>query len=175
MRTLLIVGAAATLAATLAACHRQPVASSPSMSATAGPSALARIYYWRARPGKVAEYSRYICQLAEPIDHEAQRHGAFVSVTTMLAPDTTGAWTHVRMFKLRDSVQLAGLSKALDDAGVAIEPDSAKRRARGAYSASLRDAAGSETVTLPTGDITSLRLPGLGGRPIREGSSPCGS
>ena len=171
MRTLLIAG----VAASLAACHRAPMATSPGMNASAGPPAIARIYYWRARPGKVAEYSRYICQLAEPIDHEAQRHGAFVSVTTMLAPDTTGAWTHVRMFKLRDSTQLAGLSKALDDAGIAIEPDSAKRRARGTYSASLRDAAGSETLTLPTGDITALHLPGLGGRPIREGASPCAS
>src|ERR1043166_3689129 len=103
---------------------------------------LARVLYWRAKPGKVAEYTRYIRDVAEPIDPEAQRHGAFISITTLMAPDTTGPWTHMRIFILRDSAQLAGLSAALDAAGVALEPDSAKRRARGEYSATLRDAAG---------------------------------
>ncbi len=51
----------------------------------------------------------------------------------------------MRIFVLRDSAQLAGLSAALDAAGAAIEPDSAKRRARSAYGATLRDAVGSAT------------------------------
>lgn len=109
---------------------------------------LAQIYYWRAKPGKLEEYSRYIRDLAEPIDHEAQRRGAFLSVTTYIAHDTASAWTHMRVFILRDSVQLKGLSVALDSAGIRLEPDSTKRRVRGTYSASLRDRVGAVTVEL---------------------------
>lgn len=109
---------------------------------------LAQIYYWRAKPGKLDEYSRYIRDLAEPIDHEAQRRGAFLSVTTYVAHDTASAWTHMRVFILRDSTQLRGLSTALDSAGIRLEPDSTKRRSRGAYSASLRDRVGAVTTEL---------------------------
>jgi hypothetical protein len=111
----------------------------------AGSEMLARVYYWRAKPGKFGEYTDYIRNLAEPIDHEAQRHGAFVSVTTYVGSDTSSTWTHMRVFVLRDSAQLAGLSAALDAAGVTVEPDSAKRRARSQYGATLRDPAGSGT------------------------------
>jgi len=90
----------------------------------------------------MAEYSRYIRDAAEPIDHEAQRRGAFLSVTTYVARDTTSTWTHMRVFILRDSAQLAGLSAALNAAGIALEPDSTKRRVRSEYSATLRDRAG---------------------------------
>jgi len=107
---------------------------------------LARIYYWRARPGKLAEYDRYIRDVAEPIDREALRAGAFLSVTTYVARDSASAWTHMRVFVLRDSAQLAGLSGALDAAGRRVEPDSARRRMRGEYSATLRDRAGDATV-----------------------------
>lgn len=152
MRTHSVAIAAATAALSLAACHnpRPPEASAPvpAIDGLPATATLARIYYWRAHPGKVDEYTRYITDLAEPIDHEAQRRGAFISITTIRAADTTGPWTHARIFKLRDSAQLAGLSKALDDAGIAIEPDSAKRRARNTYSATLRDAAGSATIDL---------------------------
>ena len=118
------------------------------MTTQAAPStggSLARVYYWRAKPGKLTEYTDYIERLAEPIDHEAQRRGAFLSVTTYMSTDTSSTWTHMRIFILRDSAQLAGLSAALDAAGVAIEPDSAKRRTRSQYGATLRDAAGSAT------------------------------
>jgi hypothetical protein len=114
--------------------------------AAVGNGTLARIYYWRARPGKLEEYGRYIRDVAEPIDREAQRVGALVSVTTLVSRDTASAWTHMRLFILRDSAQLAGLSAALDAAGTRIEPDSAKRRVRSQYSATLRDRAGDATV-----------------------------
>ena len=117
-------------------------------SPSAGGGTLARVYYWRAKPGKFVEYTDYIQKLAEPIDHEAQRRGAFLSVTTYVASDTSTTWTHMRVFVLRDSAQLAGLPAALDAAGVAIEPDSAKRRARSQYGSTLRDAAGSATYRL---------------------------
>jgi len=70
------------------------------------PATLAQIYYWRAKPGEFEEYSRYITQFAEKVDEEARREGAFVSVTTYASRDSTSPWTHMRVFLLRDSVQL---------------------------------------------------------------------
>jgi hypothetical protein len=66
-----------------------------------------------------------------------------VSVTTYVSRDTASPWTHMRIFLLRDSAQLRGLSAALDAAGRRLEPDSVKRRVRGEYSATLRDRVGS--------------------------------
>jgi hypothetical protein len=103
---------------------------------------LAQVYYWKARPGMLAQYNRYIMDVAEPIDAEAQRQGAFVSVTTYMSRDTLSPWTHMRVFVFRDSAQLRGLSAALDAAGRKLEPDSVKRRVRGEYSATLRDRVG---------------------------------
>jgi hypothetical protein len=125
----------------------RPSADATSRAESAAPAgALARIYYWKARPGKLEEYGRYIRDVAEPIDREAQRAGAFISVTTFVSRDSASAWTHMRLFVLRDSAQLAGLSPALDAAGTRVEPDSVKRRVRGQYSATLRDRVGDATV-----------------------------
>ena len=110
--------------------------------------ALAQVYYWRAKPGKFDEYTRYIRDVAEPIDHEAQRRGAFLSVTTYATQDTLNPWTHMRVFILRDSAQLRALSGALDSAGIRLEPDSVKRRQRSTYSATLRDRVGAATVAI---------------------------
>lgn len=107
---------------------------------------LAQVYFWRAKPGKFAEYTRYIRDVAEPIDREAQRAGAFLDVMTYAVEDTTLPWTHMRVFQLRDSTQLAGLGPALSAAGVRLQPDSVRRRLQGEYSASLRDRVGA-TVT----------------------------
>ncbi len=93
-----------------------------------------------------AEYSRYIREVAEPIDREAQRAGAFVDVATYAASDTTLPWTHMRVFLVRDSSQLLGLGAALSAAGVRLQPDSLRRKQQGEYSASLRDRVGA-TVT----------------------------
>ena len=103
---------------------------------------LAQVYFWRARPGMLTEYNRYIREVAEPIDREAQRTGAFLAVTTYAASDTTLPWTHMRVFLLRDSAQLRGLGAALSAAGARLEPDSTKRRVQGEYSATLRDRVG---------------------------------
>lgn len=116
--------------------------STASASVSAPTGTIAQIYYWRAKPGKFDEYSRYIRDIAEPIDHEAQRRGAFLSVTTYAVRDTLNPWTHMRVFILRDSAQLKRLGMELDSAGIRLEPDSAKRRVRGEYSASLRDRVG---------------------------------
>lgn len=135
------------LAAALGACAHARSMSAP-VPAAAATGTLAQVYYWRAKPGKFEEYSRYIREVAEPIDHEAQRRGAFVSVTTFLAHDTTSAWTHMRVFVLRDSAQLRALSDALDSATIRLEPDSVRRRVRGQYSAGLRDRVGGVTAEI---------------------------
>lgn len=112
----------------------------------ASDATLAQVYLWRAKPDKFAEYTRYIRDVAEPIDREAQRAGAFLDVMTYAVQDSTLRWTHMRVFLLRDSTQLAGLGPALTAAGVRLQPDSARRRIQGEYSASLRDRVGA-TVT----------------------------
>lgn len=88
------------------------------------------------------QYNRYIAEVAEPIDAEAQRQDAFISITTYMTRDTLSPWTHMRIFVLRDSAQLRGLGAALDAAGRRLEPDSVKRRVRGEYAATLRDRVG---------------------------------
>ena len=125
--------------------------SGPHATGSANPASggtLAQVYYWRAKPGKFDEYTTYIREVAEPIDHEAQRRGAFLSVTTYMTRDTSSAWTHMRVFILRDSAQLRALSGALDSAGLRLEPDSVKRRQRSAYSATLRDRVGATIASI---------------------------
>ena len=120
----------------------------PNGAAPNAAGTLAQVIYWRARPGKFDEYSRYIRESAEPIDAEAHRRGAFLSITTYVSRDTASQWTHMRVFILRDSAQLRGLNAQLDSAGMRLEPDSTKRRARSTYSATLRDRVGTFTVEL---------------------------
>lgn len=142
-----LIPAASLLA--FAACMGHSGAPGTAVPPTVTPGGtLARIYYWRAKPGKFDEYTRYVREHAEPIDGDAQRHGAFLSVTTYMTRDTLSPWTHMRVFVLRDSAQLQGLGAALDEAGVRVEPDSVKRRQNSEYSAGLRDAVGSETAAI---------------------------
>lgn len=114
----------------------------PSPAVDTAGATLAQIYFWRAKPGMYDEYTRYIREKAEPIDHDAQRTGAFLSVTTYATNDTTLPWTHMRIFLLRDSTQLQNLGAALTAAGVRLEPDSVRRRQQSEYSATLRDRVG---------------------------------
>lgn len=139
-RLLLLLTSVAVVAACSVKVSRDTDQSSP---ATADRATLAQVYYWKARPGMLDAYNRYIVEVAEPIDAEAQRRGAFISVTTYQTRDTLSPWTHMRVFLLRDSAQLRGLSAALDAAGRKLEPDSLVRRQRGEYSATLRDRVGS--------------------------------
>lgn len=129
-----------SLAAGALGCAAAPASPAP---APVPVPTLAQVYYWRARPGKLEEYTRYITEVAEPIDMEARREGAFLSVTTFVSRDSTSPWTHMRVFLLRDSVQLRELGGALDRAGMRVEPDSVKRRAKSEYGATLRDRVGS--------------------------------
>jgi hypothetical protein len=125
--------------------HAEPASGQAEGASTA---TLAQIYFWRAKPGKFEEYTRYIREHAEPIDEEARRAGAFVSVATYMASDTTVPWTHMRVFTLRDSAQLLALGASLTAAGVRLQPDSVKRREASEYSATLRDRVGAVAVQI---------------------------
>jgi hypothetical protein len=120
----------------------------PEATPLPSPASLAQVYYWRAKPGMVAAYTAYIRDVAQPIDEDARRHGAFLSVTTYESRDTLSPWTHMRVFLLRDSAQLVSLGAALNAAGARVEPDSAKRRARTDYAVTLRDAAGTAVLDI---------------------------
>src|SRR5437867_1061487 len=75
-----------------ASCAGARGSATPSPEPAASAALLAQIYAWRAKPGKLAEYTRYIRDVAEPIDHEAQRTGAFISVTTYESTDSLNPW-----------------------------------------------------------------------------------
>jgi hypothetical protein len=143
MRAVFAAAVVAAAACTSGGSHANTAAAPAEQAGT-----IAQVYYWRAKPGKFDEYTRYIRDVAEPIDAEAHRRGAFVSVTTYMTQDTASAWTHMRVFILRDSTQLRALSGALDSAGIRLEPDSVKRRQRSTYSATLRDRVGAATVSI---------------------------
>ena len=142
LRCLTVVALSGVLACASGGTH------SASQSSSGSGASLAQIYFWRAKPGKLEEYTRYIRERAEPIDEEARRAGAFLSVTTYMAADTTVPWTHMRVFLVRDSTQLRALGEALTAAGARIEPDSAKRRVQSEYSATLRDRVGATVVEI---------------------------
>jgi len=97
---------------------------------------------------KLEEYNRYERDIAEPIDRDAQQHGAFISVTTYVSEKRDSPWTHMRIFVLKDRAQLENLSKEPDAAGVRLQPDEAKRKARAEYAATLGDAVGQEVVDI---------------------------
>lgn len=123
-------------------CASAPRGAGPGVALDPSEATLAQIYFWRAKPGMYDEYTKYIREHAEPIDHEAQRTGAFLSVTTYATNDTTLPWTHMRVFLLRDSTQLMNLGAALTAAGERMQPDSVERRKQSEYSATLRDRVG---------------------------------
>lgn len=109
---------------------------------------VAVIYFWKVKPGKLREYNRYIRDVAAPIDEEARRRGAFISVTTYVSQKDNGEWTHMRVFLLRDRAQSERLAKALESANIRLEPVEAKRRAQAVYASTLRDLVAQETVDI---------------------------
>jgi hypothetical protein len=78
---------------------------------------IAQILYFKAKPGQFEAYNQYIKEIADPIDEDARKAGAFA------------------------------FSKKMDEAGVRVFPDEKKRQANGARSASLRDRVGEPVVT----------------------------
>ncbi len=97
-------------------------------------------YYWRARPGKVDEYSAYIRNTAEAIDENARRAGVFEEVRTVMpSPGTTTDWTHLRIFRLKNAAAEQALAAGLDAATLRVVPDETTRKANSDRSAGLRD------------------------------------
>ena len=100
-------------------------------------------YYWKARPGKLVEYNDYITKVAVPIDEDARRAGVFEEVRTVMpTPGPDGVlpeWTHLRIFRLRNTAAVETLSAGLDAATLRVVPDEAQRKANSARSAELRD------------------------------------
>ena len=97
-------------------------------------------YYWRAKPGKLDEYSDYIRKTAEPIDEDARRAGVFEDVRTVMpAPGTVTDWTHLRIFRLKNAAAEQALAAGLDAATLRVVPDEATRKANSERSAGLRD------------------------------------
>lgn len=100
------------------------------------------VYYWRARPGKTADYSAYIHEVAEPIDEAGRQAGAFEWVQTYTPAIQTGApgadWTHIRIFKLSSFAAWDDFSRILDAAGARVfTPE--QRAAQRQRAAPLRD------------------------------------
>ena len=109
---------------------------------------IAEVYYWKAKAGKLDEYNRYVRDYAAPIDREAQRRGAFISVTTYISQKADSPWTHMRVFVLRDHKQQEALQTALDEAKLRLHPDEQERNRQAAYAQTLRDAVGHETLEI---------------------------
>lgn len=109
---------------------------------------IAEVYYWKAKTGRLDEYNRYIQNYAAPIDREAQRRGAFISVTTFVSQKADSPWTHMRVFVLHDHAQQEALQKALDQAKLRLHPDEQERSRQAAYAETLRDVVGHETLEI---------------------------
>ena len=105
-------------------------------------------FYWRAKPGKLAEYTDYINTVAVPIDEDARRHGVFEEIRTVMpAPGTTTDWTHLRIFRVKNLAAVETFQAGMDAATARVVPDEAKRKANSERSASLRDAVRREVWT----------------------------
>jgi hypothetical protein len=97
-------------------------------------------FFWRARPGQAEAYGSYIKTVAEPIDENARRAGAFEEVHTVTpAPGTTADWTHLRIFRLKNAAAAEALGAGLDAATQRVVPDEAQRKANSERSAGMRD------------------------------------
>ena len=105
-------------------------------------------FYWRAKPGKLAEYNDYINRVAVPIDEDARRHGVFEEIRTVMpAPGTTTDWTHLRIFRVKNLAAVETFQAGMDAATARVVPDEAQRKANSERSAGLRDAVRREVWT----------------------------
>ncbi|RPJ78257.1 MAG: hypothetical protein EHM13_14890 [Acidobacteria bacterium] len=123
-----------------------PVESAPSISPSATQPQerpIYLVYYWRARPGRAAEYGDYIRNVAEPIDENARKAGVFEEVHTYTPAVVTGApgadWTHMRVFRLKGYAALDRFSQSMDEATRRVVPDANQRARNSQHSSELRD------------------------------------
>lgn len=97
-------------------------------------------YYWRAKPDQKAAYDEYIRTVAEPIDDDARKAGAFEEVHTVTpAPGVDAEWTHLRIFRVKDVDAARALGAALDAATARVVSDPAKRKTNSDRAAGMRD------------------------------------
>ena len=128
------------LAAFIVALLLMPSDTSAGQPPSAADTPVFVAYYWRAKPGKAAEYEDYIKNTAEAIDESARRAGVFEEVRTVTpAAGTVTDWTHLRIFRLKNAAAEQALAAGLDAATLRVVPDEAKRKANSERSASLRD------------------------------------
>jgi hypothetical protein len=117
-----------------------PLDARAGQSPASGDGAVFVAYYWRAKPGKAAEYEDYIKHTAEAIDESARKAGVFEEVRTVTpAAGTMTDWTHLRIFRLKNAAAEQALGAGLDAATLRVVPDEAKRKANSDRSAGLRD------------------------------------
>src|SRR2546428_13703735 len=76
-------------------------------------SHLGAVYFWKAKPGKLEEYNKYIREFAEPIDEEARRGGALPPVPTYASHRPDAPPAHTRVFLFRDPAHPPWFSAAL--------------------------------------------------------------
>ena len=116
------------------------VAPAPRAQPAVSRGAVFVAYYWRAKPGMTDAYNEYIRTVAEPIDESGRQAGAFEEVRTVTpAAGTTGDWTHLRIFRVKDAAAAEALGAALDAATLRVVPDEARRKANTERAATLRD------------------------------------
>lgn len=122
---------AAALLCLAPALAQAPAAPSASKRIDAVPrdynGAIAAITYFKAKPGQIDAYSKWMAEVAKPVDDWAQEHGAFESVTTYVSPVPDGPWTHMRIFMFKSRQQMEGMAKVMDAAHTAVYPDPVKR------------------------------------------------
>ena len=128
----------------------------------------AKMIWFRAAPGRHDEYSAYLHDHVEPIDHQAVREGALLDMITLVNPtggtsdrsndetastqkspaDPTHGWTHLRIFLFENAAQRAGVKAAFAQIAPRIEPDAALREARKAAGNALRSLVAEQDVDL---------------------------
>jgi hypothetical protein len=117
-----------------------PLSSAAAQPPGSSSGAVFVAYYWRAKPGQLDAYNQYIRTVAEPIDEDARKAGAFEEVRTVNpAPGVTTDWTHLRIFRLKDAAAEKALAAGLDAATARVVPSEAQRKANSERAAGLRD------------------------------------
>jgi hypothetical protein len=104
----------------------------------------ARIIYWRARPGQLDAYSRYLHAYVEPIDEAARVAGVLRSYATWIDSTPGAPWTHMRLFVFDDVAQRDVMKDGLARIAAQLMPDATQRAQRAALAETLRDKAGEQ-------------------------------
>ena len=107
----------------------------------------AKVILFKAAEGKSAEYSDYLHDSVEPIDHQAAKEGALLDMLTLVnspdnnlanSADASQPWTHLRIFLFESEAQRAAVKTAFARIAPRLQPDESLRKSRKAYGESLR-------------------------------------